>query len=75
MDLQDVIKNCDINFKVGDKIEYTNPYGIEKEGIIRQINLILDSPFVFVKGSIEYLVEYDPDCRFDRVFEEDMIKK
>lgn len=75
MNLQDVIKNCDINFEVGEEIKYIDTYGVEKEGMIMQINLILDSEFDLLNGDIEYLVEYDPVCNVDRVFEENIIRK
>lgn len=75
MHLQDVIDNCDINFQVGEKIKYVNTYGAEKEGIIMQINLVLDSTLDLLNGDIEYIVEYDPVCKADRVFEENIIIK
>jgi hypothetical protein len=40
-----------------------------------QINLVLDSIFDLLNGDIEYLVEYDPACKVDRVFEENIITK
>lgn len=75
MDLQDVINECDINFEVGEKIKYVNECGAEKEGTIMQINLVLDSTLDLLNGDIEYLVEYDPVCKVDRVFEENIIIK
>ena len=75
MDLQDVINECDINFEVGEKIKYINGCGAKKEGTIMQINLVLDSTLDLLNGDIEYLVEYDPVYKMDRVFEENIIKK
>lgn len=75
MDLQDVINECDINFKVGEKVKYIDMYEVEKEGTIMQINLVLDSTLDLLNGDIEYFVEYDPICKFDRVFEENIIIK
>lgn len=75
MNLQDVINNSDINFQVGDEIKYINNNGVEKEGYIMQINLILDSVFDLLNGYIEYIVEYDPTYPADRVLEENIITK
>lgn len=75
MNLQDVINNSDINFQVGNEIKYINNNGVEKEGYIMQINLILDSVFDLLNGDIEYIVEYAPTCPADRVLEENIITK
>lgn len=73
MELQDVIDQSDISYKVGDKVKYVTATGIEREGIIVQMNLILSSVYKFADGMIEYLVEYDETCYPDKVFEENII--
>lgn len=83
INLQNIIKNSfknitnkyDTKFKVGDQIKYLNIYGIEKDGIIVQINLILDSPLDLSNGDIEYLVKYDPTCDADRILGKNIISK
>lgn len=73
MELKDIINKCDINYKTGDKVKYITTTGVQREGVILQINLILNAVFKFMEGTIEYIVEYDETCYPDRVIEEDII--
>ena len=75
MELKDVINECDINFKIGEKIKYINECGVEKEGTIMQINLVLDSVLGLLKGDIEYLIECSHTCKVDKAFEENIIRE
>lgn len=71
----DAIKNnCDINFKVGDKVKYINDNDIEREGIIRQISLVLDSVFDLLNGDIQYLVEYNEGTDIETIYEDNIIE-
>ena len=74
-DDEDDIKTTQSNiYKVKDIIEYKSNMTIKREGKIVAKFKVLEDEFG-AEGEIVYLVEYNPRCMEEIVFEEEIIKK
>lgn len=63
-------------YNVGDIIQYVHPFREDiLTGKIIAIHKVLKSTMSNLEGTLIYLVEYDPRCTEDFVYEEQIIVK